>query len=157
MFLPIWIDETGRNQEKSINETSVSSICTDWQIQSISIKSDLPIFMIYWLTNRYRFLLIDYSGINFSFGLWKVIRCSWGKQITEISWGEIIDGFYIKLAFCLALPTDKIIVPTKRVKKKSGTRIIATVDLVITLIARFWSFWSFSLSCWVKPSHTALQ
>ena len=113
--------------------------------------------LIYQLTNRYRFLSIDYPGINFSFALRKVIWCSWGKQITEISWGEIIDAFYIKLAFCLALPTDKIVVPTKRVKKKSGTRIIATVDLVITLIARFWSFWSFSLSCWVKPSHTALQ
>ena len=93
--------------------------------------------LIYQLTNRYRFLSIDYSGINFSFALRKVIWCSWGKQITEISWGEIIDASYIKLAFCLALPTDKIIVPTKRVKKKSGTRIINTVDLVITLIARF--------------------
>ena len=30
---------------KSINETSVSSISTDWSIQSISIKSDLPIFI----------------------------------------------------------------------------------------------------------------
>ena len=32
---------------------------------------------------------------------------------------------YIKLAFCLALLTDKLIVPTKRVKKKFGTSIIA--------------------------------
>ena len=38
MFLPIWIDEIGRNQDKSINQTSVSSISTDWPIQSISIK-----------------------------------------------------------------------------------------------------------------------
>ena len=30
---------------KSINETSVSSISTDWSIQSISIKSDLLIFI----------------------------------------------------------------------------------------------------------------
>ena len=36
-----------------MNETSVSSISTDWSIQSISIKSDLPIFID---------LSIDYSG-----------------------------------------------------------------------------------------------
>ena len=35
-------------KNKSINETSVSSISTDWSIQSISIKSDSPIF-IDWL------------------------------------------------------------------------------------------------------------
>ena len=48
MFLAIWIDEIGRNLDKSINETSVSSISTDWWIQSIPIKSDmsdLPIFI----------------------------------------------------------------------------------------------------------------
>ena len=33
------------NLDKSMNETSVSSISTDWSIQSISIKSDLPIFI----------------------------------------------------------------------------------------------------------------
>ena len=33
------------NLDKSINEASVSSISTDWSIQSISIKSDLPIFI----------------------------------------------------------------------------------------------------------------
>ena len=36
-----------------MNETSVSSISTDWSIQSISIKSDLAIFID---------LSIDYSG-----------------------------------------------------------------------------------------------
>ena len=45
MFLPIWIDEISKNQDRSINETSVSSISTDWWNQSISIKSDLPIFI----------------------------------------------------------------------------------------------------------------
>ena len=48
IFLPIWIDEIGKNQDKSINETSVSSISTDWSIQSNQInqfKSDLPIFI----------------------------------------------------------------------------------------------------------------
>ena len=30
---------------KSINETSVSLISTDWSIQLISVKSDLPIFI----------------------------------------------------------------------------------------------------------------
>ena len=45
MFLPIWIDEIGKNRDKSMNETSVSSISTDWSNQSISIKSDLPIFI----------------------------------------------------------------------------------------------------------------
>ena len=39
------IDEIGKNQDKSIKKTSVSSISTDWSIQSISIKSDLPIFI----------------------------------------------------------------------------------------------------------------
>ena len=35
----------GKNQDKSINETRVSSTSTDWSIQSISIKLDLPIFI----------------------------------------------------------------------------------------------------------------
>ena len=49
LFFPIWNDEIGKNQDKSINETSVSSISTDWSIQSISIKSDLLIFIdLYW-------------------------------------------------------------------------------------------------------------
>ena len=39
MFFPIWIDEIGKNQDKSINETSVSSISPDWSKESISIKS----------------------------------------------------------------------------------------------------------------------
>ena len=45
IYLPIWIDEIGKNQDKWINETSVSSISTVWSIQSKSIKSDLPIFI----------------------------------------------------------------------------------------------------------------
>ena len=45
MFLPICIDEIGKIQDKSISEKSVSSISTDWSIQSISIKSDLLIFI----------------------------------------------------------------------------------------------------------------
>ena len=73
MFLPIRIDEIGKNQDKSINETSVSSISTDWSIQSNqinqSIKSDLPIFIdasidkstlifIDWLLRaKYKFIL----------------------------------------------------------------------------------------------------
>ena len=44
-FSPIGIDEIGKNQDKLINGTSVSSISTDSWIQSISIKSDLPIFI----------------------------------------------------------------------------------------------------------------
>ena len=44
MFLPIWIDEIGKSQDKSIDKISVSSICTDWSIQSVLITSDLPIF-----------------------------------------------------------------------------------------------------------------
>ena len=44
-YLPVQIDEIGKNLDKSINETSVSSISTDWSIQSISIKSDLTIFI----------------------------------------------------------------------------------------------------------------
>ena len=45
MFFPIWIDKIGKIQDKSISEKSVSSISTDWSIQSISIKSDLLIFI----------------------------------------------------------------------------------------------------------------
>ena len=45
MFLPMWIDEIGKNQDKSINEKSVPSISSDWSIQSISIKSDLLTFI----------------------------------------------------------------------------------------------------------------
>ena len=62
MFLPIWIDEIGKNKDKSINETSLSSISTDWSIQSISIKplNDFSRFIDWQI--RYRFLSIDYSG-----------------------------------------------------------------------------------------------
>ena len=42
-----------KNQYNSINGKSVSSISTDWSMQKISIKSDLPIFID---------LSIDYSG-----------------------------------------------------------------------------------------------
>ena len=47
--------EIGKNQEKSINETVVSSISTDWPIQSISIKSDLS------MDNSIPSLSTDYS------------------------------------------------------------------------------------------------
>ena len=47
--------EISKNQEKSINETVVSSISTYWSIQSISIKSDLSI------DNSIPILSIDYS------------------------------------------------------------------------------------------------
>ena len=62
MFFPIWIDEIGKNQDKSINETSVSSISADWSIESISIKSlnDFSRFIDWQI--RYRFLSIHYSG-----------------------------------------------------------------------------------------------
>ena len=40
------MDEIGKNQDKSMNEASVSSISTHWSIQSISLKSDLPIFIV---------------------------------------------------------------------------------------------------------------
>lgn len=48
MYLPNEIDEIGKIRDKSMNETSVSSMSTtDWSVQSISIKSDidLPIFI----------------------------------------------------------------------------------------------------------------
>ena len=72
IFLPILIDEIGKNQDKSINETSVSSISTEWSIQSNQInqfKSDSPIFIdasidksttifIDWLLRaKYKFIL----------------------------------------------------------------------------------------------------
>ena len=40
------MDEIGKNQDKSMNKASVSSISTHWSIQSISLKSDLPIFIV---------------------------------------------------------------------------------------------------------------
>ena len=40
------MDEIGKSQDKLRNEASVSSISTDWSIQSISLKSDLPILAI---------------------------------------------------------------------------------------------------------------
>ena len=62
---------------KWINETSVSSIPTDWSIQSISIKSDLPIFIdlsiaklvpivIDWLLRAYFKDVIQYYYCQFS-------------------------------------------------------------------------------------------
>ena len=52
MFLPIWIDEIGKIQDKSISEKSVSSISTDWSIKSdllifidVSIDRSIPIFI----------------------------------------------------------------------------------------------------------------
>ena len=64
MYLPISIDEIAKNQNKSINETCVSSISTDWSIQSISIKSDLPIFFYLSIEKSIPILVIDYSGIS---------------------------------------------------------------------------------------------
>ena len=64
MYLLISIDEIAKNQNKSINETSVSSISTDWSIQSISIKSDLPIFFDLSIEKSIPILVIDYSGIS---------------------------------------------------------------------------------------------
>ena len=64
MYLPISIDEIAKNQNKSINETCVSSISTDWSIQSISIKSDLPIFFDLSIEKSIPILVIDYSGIS---------------------------------------------------------------------------------------------
>ena len=64
MYLLISIDEIAKNQNKSINETCVSSISTDWSIQSISIKSDLPIFFDLSIEKSIPILVIDYSGIS---------------------------------------------------------------------------------------------
>ena len=60
--LPIQINEISNNQDKSINETSVSSISTDWSIQSIQSNQINRFLLIYRLTNRCQFLSIDYSG-----------------------------------------------------------------------------------------------
>ena len=51
-----------KNQYNSINGKSVSSISTDWSMQKISIKSDLPIFI---------YLSIDYSGRMWARAFWK--------------------------------------------------------------------------------------
>ena len=52
-----------------------------------------------------------------------VIRCSLGKQITEMSWGEIVN----------ALVTNKLSQPSELEDIWSPYQL----DLVITLIARF--------------------
>ena len=52
----------GENQEKSIKQMSVSSIFTDWSIQSISIKSNLPIFTDLSIDKSLPILSIDYAG-----------------------------------------------------------------------------------------------
>ena len=69
MCLPIQIDEIGKNQDRSINETSVSSISTDWSIQSISIKSDLPIF-IDWLLRDIQGPLSRLTLLSNTVNLW---------------------------------------------------------------------------------------
>ena len=63
MFLPIRIDEIGKNQDKSINETSVSSISTRIDRYNRYQSNQMYRFLlIYRFSNRYRFLSIDYSG-----------------------------------------------------------------------------------------------
>ena len=67
--LPIWMDEMGKNQVKSINATSVSSISTDWSIQSIWIKSDLPIFIdlsivIDWLFRETYAIIVRWRSVK---------------------------------------------------------------------------------------------
>ena len=46
-----------------MSETSVSSISIDWSIQSISIKSDLSIFIDLSIDKSIPILSIDYSGL----------------------------------------------------------------------------------------------
>ena len=66
------INEIGKTQDKSIKKTSLSSISTNWSIQSISINSDLPIFIdlsidksIRWVNSAiYNWILIIKSVYN---------------------------------------------------------------------------------------------
>ena len=46
-----------------MSEKSVSSISIDWSIQSISIKSDLSIFIDLSIDKSIPILSIDYSGL----------------------------------------------------------------------------------------------
>ena len=57
------MDEIGKNQDKLRNEASVLSISTDWSIQSISLKLDLPIFVVVdkWIPIFIDWLLQVYS------------------------------------------------------------------------------------------------
>ena len=63
-----------------MNETSVSSISTDWSIQSISIKSDLPIFIDLSIDKSIP-IFIDWllPGKLFSFSQqrWKYFMVGW--------------------------------------------------------------------------------
>ena len=63
MFLLIWIDEIGKIKDKLLNETSVSWISTDWSLKSISIKSDLPIFIDISIDKSITIFTIVYSGL----------------------------------------------------------------------------------------------
>ena len=69
MFLPIWIDEIGKIQDKAISEKSVSSISTDWSIQSISIKSDLLIFIDVSIDRSTNFYRLTTPGVSRGFRL----------------------------------------------------------------------------------------
>ena len=51
-----------------------------------------------------------------------ISRGSRGKQITEISWGEVI-GTLLHQVNLLFRPSNQRVVPTKGIKKLSGTRI----------------------------------
>ena len=54
-------------RNKSINETSVPSISTDWSTQSISIKSGLPIFIDLSIDkSRYDFYQLNTPGTKYS-------------------------------------------------------------------------------------------
>ena len=63
-----------------MNETSVSSISTDWSIQSISMKSDLPISIDLSIDNSIP-IFIDWllPGKLFSFSQqrWKYFMVGW--------------------------------------------------------------------------------
>ena len=58
-----------KNQVKSINAISVSSVSTDWSIQSIWIKSDLPIFIdlsidIDWLFREIYAVIVRWRSVK---------------------------------------------------------------------------------------------
>ena len=92
MFLSIWIDEIGKNEDKSINETSASLISTDWSIQSISIKSDLPIF------------------IDLSIDISIPIFIDWSRPLRVICTGRTVSNFFFWLwTFYFSILTDELL------------------------------------------------
>ena len=90
----IWIDKNGKNQDKSINETNVSSISTDWLIQSISIKSDLSIFIDLFIDCQIDTDFYRWTTPGFKFPKRNKALLIYIKNITQFDIFDLDSTFY---------------------------------------------------------------